>query len=416
MIGSITFTNSTGSAMVPTGRDGVAPGGSNPLPGSTILQPTSFAPSYATASFSLAATGIEAATGYLSTQSAPVGATTISPLTSLIATTGSQTVVRSAMLLNTGDSYALPASVDLLTYSATRPQSSTEMARTRGAVIAANLRVRALSQALNLMGLATAQQNIIPQVPVNRETTIGNWLKANTTARLFTGNGTEQFLRGNVTMSGIYPIYDETYVAVAHLLNVYADALRALETQPDLASRYNAALQGFLSDEIRRVTQFNFNDRAGNLQLKAASARALTLTTQNVTNAVTALEVPTATTTGLFFPSIDFVISSGGTAMTVSRSDALLRPGGTGLHNHSFGDNDYVWNPTTLKFGIDEGVVLNGVTVPTAFAGRLVVSNISGTAFTVQPVGGFTGIGFVDLSVTSSNGEARTERVFVIAS
>ncbi|WP_230772244.1 hypothetical protein [Sphingomonas sp. Leaf4] len=416
LVGSITFTDANGTATVATGRDGVAPAGTNPLPGSPILQPGAFAPNYSAATFTLTGTGLEVATGYLTTQTAPVGATTISPLTSLIAVSGSQTVVRSAMLLNTGDGYALPASLDLLTYSATRPQAANEAAQTRGALIAANLRVRALSQALNLMSLPTIDQTIIPQVPANKETMIGNWLKANPSARLFIGNGTEQFLRGNVTMSGIYPIYDETYAAVAHLINIYASALKMLETQPDAAQRYNAALQGFLSEEIRRVMRFNFNDRAGNLELKAATTRALTLTTQNVTTAVSALDVPAAANTGLFFPGIDFIPISGGASVIVSQRDARLRPSATGAHNPSFGDNDYVWNPTTLKFDIDERLALTGVAVPAAFAGKLAISSTSATAFTIQPVGGFTGIGYVDLSITSGNGETRTERVFVIAS
>lgn len=414
LVGSITFSDGSSTAIVPTGRDGIAPAGINPLPGSPILQPATFAPAYLAASFSLLVTGIEPTTGFLSTHIAPVGATTISPLTSLIAVTGNQSLVRSTMMLNAGDAYALPADLDLLTYSATRDLALTTPVRTPGAVIAANLRIRALSQALNLLPLPIAEQTIIPQVPVNLEAKIGTWLNANPSARLFAGGRTEQFLRGNVTMSGIYPIYDETYAAVSHLLDIYADALKTLETRPDLAARYDAALQGFLTEQIRRITSLNFNDRSGNLPLKAAAARALALTTADVTAAVTALDLPAAST-GLFFPGSDFIVSANGEAVVVSRRDARLSPGGTGAHNSSFGDNDYVWNSTTLKFAVDEGLVLGGVSVPAAFAGKLAVTNVGAAAFTVQPVGGFTGIGYVDLSVTSSNGEVRTERAFVIA-
>ncbi len=95
LVGSITFTDANGTATVATGRDGVAPAGTNPLPGSPILQPVAFAPAYSTATYALTGIGLEVATGYLTTQTAPIGATTISPLTSLIAVTGSQTVVRS---------------------------------------------------------------------------------------------------------------------------------------------------------------------------------------------------------------------------------------------------------------------------------------------------------------------------------
>lgn len=65
---------------------------------------------------------------------------------------------------------------------------------------------------------------------------------------------------------------------------------------------------------------------------------------------------------------------------------------------------------------MNEGVALSGVSVPAAFASKRAVSNITTSTFTVQPVGGFAGIGYVDLSVTSSNGEVRTERAFLTAS
>lgn len=393
LIGSLQYNEAegSGSARWATDFTGHFPS-SNPrlVPGSVIT--AGFMPDYSRPVYKLASVGIDLNSRLLISATAPVGATTVSPLTSLIDKVGSQSAVRAALQLDTG-SYSIPSGVDLTAKSGVDTGS--------GAISAANFRALLLSQGVYVVERGVGALDYTPFTFQNREERIAEFIRANPSVSLLTQAGAEQLLRATADRNA--SLSSATYAAMAHLVTIYADAAVAIQSDRSQGTRYLLGLQSF------------FFYRMENLRLeKLTPAEVQALTSLDIAAEVAAFaEYPTFTATGTLFAGPDFDFLAPGASGSRGRFDSA-RDGHGNRRTTGYAENDFTFNSSTLSFDpIYRRGGLVSVTVPQANANQ-VSASIQGTTIEYQALPGFTGTTYFDYVISDDLGQQATARFYII--
>ncbi|MDZ7282983.1 hypothetical protein N4G62_13200 [Sphingomonas sanguinis] len=379
----------TGSARWATDYVGRFPTNDTRLVPNSLIS-SGFQPDYSRLVYRLSATGIDRNSRLLVSATAPVGASIVSPVTSLIDAVGSQSAVRSALQLNSGD-YAIPSSVDLTTISGRDPSY--------GAILAANFRALMLSQAVYVVQRGFGALDYTPFTFQNREGDIGAFIRANPSVGLLTEAGAQQLLRAY----GDRSIDNVTYAAMAHLVADYAQAAIAIQSDASQSTRYMLGLQSF------------FFYRMEQLRTNSATASAVqALTPQVLAQEVAAFaDYPGFTASGTMFAGPDFDFLAPGASGSRRRWNQE-RDGSGQRRTTGYAENDFTFNPTTLAFdSIYTRGGLVSVTVPAQNANQISASMQNSTIL-YQAAPGFTGTTYFDYVISDENGQQATARFYVI--
>lgn len=358
------------------------------LPGGVVS--VGFIPDYERALYRLSATGVDRGSRLLVSATAPAGATVVSPLTSLVDSAGSQTVVRSALQMNAG-AYTLPVLTDLTNTSGVQTDS--------GPLAAANVRALMLSQAVYVVGRGAGALDYIPFNLASREAQIGAFIRANPTVLLYTEAGAAQLLRAN----GDRSVDDAAYQAIAHLVAVYAEASQAVQADLGQGTRYMLGLQGFFlywAAQVRTVP--------------SASATVQGFTAATVAAAVgTFADYPAFTATGTLFAGPDFDFLAPGASGARERWDRS-RNGSGQIRTPGYAENDFTLNPDTLSF---DTVYTRGglvsVTVPPANAAQI-SATANGATIVYRALPGFVGVTYFDYTISDDRGQQATARFYIV--
>lgn len=323
----------------------------------------------------LSAFGYDKATRTYLILAAPAGATTVSPITSLIYYSGSESAVRSSLGMAPGGSYPLSADIDLKTYSATREGN--------GAVLGAYIRTILLGIAISVEPGAQAE----PIYALGARA-LPDFIKANPSLDLFSAEGCERLLRAFWGTR-----YNAaTYRAAAHLVRTYAEAIRAVHTDPSAAPLYLHGVSGVLYPAIERLLNANSPD---------AAARALSLTPADFSRALAPFADGLAFPASLFVPDPDYVRLAPGGEVT------LARFGNEGIANSYYGDFAFWVGPTQYGITSDQNELIS-VAVPAAYAGAIEAEIVETNRIRIRAKPGFVGIARMDY-ITRFAFDARRE-------
>lgn len=391
VVGVLQYAEASGSgtAKWTTDVDGHFPS-RTPILGTSSIISAGFAPDYNQAVYKLSTTGIDRASRLLISATAPAGATTVSPITSLIDRVGSQSAVRAALQLDSG-SYAVPSSVNLLTTSGTSTAS--------GPILAANVRAVMLSQAIYVAQRGIGALDYTPFVFQNRESEIATFIRSDATVQLFTEPGARELLKAY----GDRTISETTYAAMAHLIVIYADAATAIQSDPGQGTRYLLGLQSF------------FFDKMESLRTDSGSATAVqALSASDIATALAAFaDYPSFIQTGTLFAGPDFAFLAPGASGSRRRWDQS-RDGSGQIRTTGYAENDFTLNPSTLAF---ESVYTRGalisVTVPAANAAKI-SAGMQNSTITYHALPGFTGTTYFDYVISDDLGQQAAARFYVI--
>lgn len=392
LVGAVQYGGNGQTARWATDYSGHFPPSDGWLAGNGIVTP-GFTPDYTKPLYPLSADGFDRNSQFLISTTAPAGATVVSPLTGLIAAVGSQDAVRPALQLDSGP-YAIPSSTDLLTTSGVGTGS--------GPILAANVRLLALWRINDAVhyGVGAYPQIYTPFNLVNRNEAIAAFIKANPAVQLYTEAGAQQLLRA----SGAYGIDDASYQAFAHLVSIYAQATTAINADPGQAARYTLGIEGFLDYWIRQVRS-----------KPTTAPTVLALTSADVAAAVSSFALPPFVSGGTFFagPQFDF-LSPGASGGRANFDQSRLAPASV-TPTYGWAENEFTFNPATLNFDSDFYTArIVGVTVPSAFAGKITASASGDTSLVYAAAAGFTGTAYFDYVVSDGSGHQTTARFFLV--
>lgn len=103
-----------------TDYDGIYtyPGTANSLPGGNLAT-ANFSPAITAATYTSVTFGIDSPTRVILRNTAPPGATVVSPMTTFVRLIGSQDVTKAAFQIDSAGNFALSGTPDLTTYAAT---------------------------------------------------------------------------------------------------------------------------------------------------------------------------------------------------------------------------------------------------------------------------------------------------------
>lgn len=336
--------------------------------------------------------GIEPAGATYIRFTAPKGSTVFSPVTSLLAYVGDQAAVKQALGLDIG-AFALAVDRELTTFNPVTALASDDPTTHADGerLLAANLRV--LAATIPFSGTST----YFPSFPVYQE--LGNWIGANR-GFLFNDEGMSRYLTSRLSST-----YDAKVIsAMAHLINTYARVIPVRLMDEGTDRQMMLGIHGFLDLEIRRLL-------VGNSSVAADAV--LPLSIFQVTAATQIFhDAPPFPTTGNFFPSPNFVETSGNSLIVQADQAA------SGGANESLVSNDlFARNTAQGGAGFFPGnSVVTGVTVPATYASSISAvlgTNAGGNTITISALAGFRGRVWFDYSVQHPTGQTGIGRVFV---
>jgi hypothetical protein len=391
---------SGGIAQNVTDYDGVYtyPGTSGSLPGGGQAT-ASFSAAITAANYTSVAFGVDRPTRVILRNTAPPGATVISPMTSFIRLIGSVDATLAAFQLDAGGSFAPSNPISFTTYSATQNLAANPTPATD--VIAANLRALALSQVFAALRGTPGASEPIPDRPSDSSAEIAAYIRSHPDLRLFTDAGTEEMLRAAAPASGTYAT--DTYRAAAHLVNIYAEATRRIGNHTGWGPRFMLGLQGFLWMHMLDLREAND---------AAAAARIMKLDTTDVDDALLGFVSMPAFPTKLFFPSPDFIRAAPGSTVKIYPDD----PGASDSsipRRSAYGTNDLYYDGK-IDFGRDPAAVATAVNVPPDYWGLVTPTLNSDGSITINVTANTPRTVAFDYTTRTSKGLQETARIYVI--
>ncbi|NYT40401.1 hypothetical protein HZY97_06515 [Sphingomonas sp. R-74633] len=357
------------------------------------------------ADYALRAYGVENPTRLFRGLIAPRKSTAVSPLTSLIAEVRDQSAVKRALGLGATTTFLLPADIDLTTYSATQDAASSAPKSKPGQVLAANVRVLALAQAVEVFAAApgTPPQFAIDfSVPRTMSARIAAYIKANPTATLDSQAGISAFLRS--LRAGLSPAYrDDIYETAASLIHNFDLATRLVDDNPGFAPRFAVAVMGALRPRLDDLAERNSAAAAA-----SGAVSFLYLMDEASRNFSDQLAFPT----GAFVPLSDFFrLDAGGTLTVYKDNTAGFAPGGAVPSRPNMTYNDLLWSNRAPQRQLP--ATIRSISVPAGSAAAIAADlQVDGNVVvTAKP--GFTGIAWYDYVSALDTGQVETGRVYL---
>ncbi|MEL6415496.1 MAG: hypothetical protein AAFQ15_11210 [Pseudomonadota bacterium] len=257
-------------------------------------------------------------------------------------------------------------------------------------LLAANLRALALARGT---GTSCIDNFVLPD-PAQ----LGEALKSAPDQFLFNDNSAMTDVVSQ--MDELRDLDPEVHSAIAHLINAYAAAVALRIDRSEFAARFLMGIDGFLVPRIREVCTANTS---------AAASVALAISSQDIIEAVERFnEVISATTDGLLFPAPDYYETTADTPLTlVDQSDL-------GIANEYPSTNDrYTASPTQAGF-LGAGIQgIGALEVPATNAGEISATIDEDGTITLVPATGFTGLTYVDYTISHESGETGRGRIFI---
>jgi hypothetical protein len=291
-----------------------------------------------------------------------------------------------------GSLFGLTADPDLRTYDPLAEIASGDPARSSDGAHLLAAHVRSLAVAFGGVGGVQARG-----APLDT-TTASGW--GNPSWDIVAGclaAAPERFIFDNAHMAGLLKcggdasganLTDETYSAIAHLVDAYAAAIPVRLDDPAAVARWTLGIKGYLLPTIANLA----NDPN-----PTALAAALAINSQTILDETARYADHLATpSSGVFFAGPDFAATRTGTAVTVPATAVRL--------------NDLRYQAT------DGGMVIDGVIqsvgVPSANASQLTASLNNGD-IDLTPAAGFRGATFAEYVTRGSDGANLTARIYL---
>tara|TARA_R110001599_G_scaffold42162_2_gene127156 strand:+ start:881 stop:2020 length:1140 start_codon:yes stop_codon:yes gene_type:complete len=193
----------------------------------------------------------------------------------------------------------------------------------------------------------------------------------------------------------------EVQSAIAHLINAYAAAAPIQINKANPASGYLMGIRGYLLPQIIALRQENSI---------AAASNALAVTTPQILLQIERYgENIAVTTTGFFLPAPDHYETTANTPLRLVSGRIVGR-----LTGHPL-ENDFHANGPKGSIGFfgSNDTQITAVSVPTMNNGQVSASLGADNEVIITPVPGFTGVTYVDYTVSHPEGETGNARIFV---
>lgn len=344
-----------------------------------------------------AAYGIDTADGQTTSVSAPAGATTVSPLTTLL--TGTNTEARLERQLGI---FGTTADRDLLTFAPSDALVSGDAtaASDAGRLIMHNIRVMILAAALQ-----TAASPPDPSgIKIYNYDGVRRYLEAAPFDLIFSNQGLVPFLR-SVDFGGRFPVpvyRDDVVEAAARLIVTYSFAMGLrIETREE-AAKFKLGIWGYLAPQLTRL----FDENSA-----AAAARVSAITNADVLNGIAIFGThPAIDVNDSFFPQPDFYVIAPGATRVVPPVDEGFN--GDGPLNSN--DVHAQPSPTDGNHFVPGRSTVTDVSVPAANAGQVTATRAADGTVTIRAAPGFSGVTFFEYTVSHQQGDVERARVYVI--
>lgn len=332
---------------------------------------------------------IDAETGTYGRFRAPAEGKVVSPLTSLLLGGPDQAKLKRQLGI-VGSLFGLQSTdPDLLTFDPVTEALSAEPSRRADAA-------RLLSANARALALGALLQSAPNDLYIIDTSILGVALAAAPDRFLFSDNAETTAVVARVP--GYANLRPDVQSAIAHLVDAYAAAVPLQISDADQAARYLVGVQGYLVPGIRALRRAN---------TAAAATAALAVSSPQIAAAVEryAERIP-ATTTGFFFPGADHYEMAGNTTLRLP-----IVPGASTGHPL---ENDLFANGPTGAIGFfTAGSTITAVSVPASNVTQVSASLGPNSEIIITPAAGFTGLTYVDYTVSHPSGEVRSARIFV---
>lgn len=345
--------------------------------------------------------GIDTADGQTAAASAPAGATTVSPLTTLL--TGTNTEARLERQLGIiGTGFATTADRELLTFvpSAALASGDANAASDAERLIMHNIRVMILAAALQ-----TAASPPDPSgTKIYNYDGVRRYLEAAPNDLFFSNQGLIPFLR-SVDFGGRFPVpvyRDDVVEAAARLIVTYSFAMGLRIESREEAAQFKLGIWGYLAPQLTRL----FDENSA-----AAAARVGAITNADVLNGIAVFgSHPAIDVNDSFFPQPDFYLIAPGATRVVPPVDEGFN--GDGPLN----SNDVHAQPSASDGNhfVPGRSTVTDVSVPAANAGQVTATRAADGTVTIRAAPGFSGVTFFEYTVSHQQGDVERARVYVI--
>lgn len=317
---------------------------------------------------------------------APGDATVVSPLTSLLPNGPDQDKLKRQLGVTENVFRLQTLDPDIRTFDPLKEALSddAEVAADAERLLAANAR------ALGLLSLQISPfvRSVFPE-DIN---SLSASLDAAPDAFLFNDNAAMSALVARLPLYS--DLQSEVQSAIAHLINAYAATVPLRIETPEQAAQFQMAVVGFLVPRISELEQTNSSEIA---------AEVLALNIEDIRDAIARFaELIPITETGFFFPSPDYYETGAGIGLTLVDD---------GIDEDHPIENDFT--AVDDGFLIPDGIAVSQVAVPSSNVSEVSASLGENNLITIMPASGFTGLTYVDYTVTDGNGETQTARIFV---
>lgn len=361
--------------------------------------------------YAIRAFGVDRASSLYRTAVAPLGATTVSPLTSVIYYAGSQAAVRTALEINkqglSEENNQIIAGLDLLTYSSTvAPVQAPGTLRTIGSVIAGamqavNIRIAALEQAAEIFSLPPNGTGYVERSSTYYDQIIGQFIKDNPSVSLKTEQGIETFLRSLRPASAPNPYPDSVYKSAASTLNIYTRQADTILNYSYLVPVYTLGVLGQVRSRLLTMTE---GGPAGTLA--NFSSQWVEMQSHTFENAPQFLS-------GLACAVPDFFRIPKGTSLTIFKDDpafANATPTNPVRARPSLTYNDVYFDGTTVR--PERNATIMSVSPSNNPAIKVTLQPDQSVLVEVSKDTG--GASYFDYTAKFSNGDTATGRVYVL--
>jgi len=360
------------------------------------------------ADFEKSAFGIDSAGSLRFGAQAPADSLVISPLTSLLLGTNTETKLKEQIGL-TGSLFELASDRPLKTFVPNDELASTDDVARADAerLIAHQIRVTAVTVAIDRVdGILRVRDDLEFGYDLSNTSysLMSQYLDTAPATFIYTNAEMSKLLGSGLgrSVNATIDYRDDVISAAAHIVNAYAAAIGVRIADRQTAARFQLGISGFLIPELDLLLAENTAE---------AAAVALSITTQQILDQTARFnEQLLFVSDANFFPQPDFyLIPSDGQLIVPADGRGSVGAG-------PFNDNDVAIsvNANNGNFFIPGMSNVTGVDVPSINQTEIsAVLNNDGTV-TITPNNSFVGVTYFDYSVAHDIGENRTGRVYII--